>query len=438
MSSNMTRRDLLQKAAAAGLGIAASGVFTEAASARRLSPNEKLNIAAIGVGGKGASDVDSVATESIVALCDVDDAVAAGTFKKYPNARRYKDFRKMLETEKSIDAVMVATPDHTHAVASVMAMKMGKHVYCQKPLTHTVSEARVMMETARRYKVVTQMGNQGHPTYVGLVEMIQSGVIGPVHEVHCWTDRPTGWWPQGLERPKDTPPIPPTLDWDLWIGPAPYRPYNPAYHPFRWRGWWDFGTGALGDMACHIMDGAFWSLGLTYPISVEAEGEPRLPESGPNWSIVHYEFPARGNMPPVKLTWYDGGKLPSSELLEGVKLPKGSNGSLFVGEKGKLYVEHGGTPKRVSDGKLLDVEAPKPYLPRVADHYQQWVHACKTGGPTGSNFNYAAPMTESVLLGNVAFRAGEKIYYDARRVRAINNAEADKYIQHHYRKGWSL
>ncbi|MGQ9525829.1 MAG: Gfo/Idh/MocA family protein [Armatimonadota bacterium] len=438
MTDSLTRRELLERAAIAGATVAVGGFrLAEAGPApKRKSPNEKLNIAGIGVGGMGANDINAVSTENIVALCDVDDAYAAKTFQRYPKAKKYHDFREMLEKEKSIDAVVISTPDHVHAVATAMAIKLGKHVYCQKPLTRTVSEARAITELARKYKVTTQMGNQGHPSYVRLVELIQSNVIGPVTEVHVWTDRPI--WPQGLSRPAETPPVPPTLKWDLWLGPIKERPYHPAYHPFAWRGWWDFGTGALGDMACHLMDGAFWALKLKYPTTVEAEGEPRLPESGPLWSIVRYEFPRRGDMPPVRLTWYDGGKLPSADLLEGVQLPKGSNGSLFIGEKGKILVEHGAPPRLLPESKFADVKLPDPYLPRVDDHYQEWVRACKTGGPTGSNFDYAGPMTEAILLGNVAFRVGQKITYDARRMKAVNCPEADRYINHEYRKGWSL
>jgi predicted dehydrogenase len=437
MTDTFNRREFLRKSAGAGAALAVSDLIVHPAEAktRSRSPNEKLNIAVIGIGGKGASDTDEVSGENIYALCDVDDAYAAKTFNKYPKAKRYRDYREMLDKEDAnIDAVLVATPDHHHAFASVMAMKRGKHVYCQKPLTHSVYEARFMMETARKAKVATQMGNQGHPSYVRLVELIQSGAIGPVHEVHVWTDRPI--WPQGLQRPTDTPPVPPTLDWDLWLGPAPERPYNPAYLPFVWRGWWDFGTGALGDMACHLMDGAFWSLKLRYPTTVYAEGEPLLPESGPKWMIVHYEFPKRGDLPPVKLTWYDGGKRPPEDLFEGKPFP--SNGSLFIGSKGKILIEHGGPAQLLPEKDFAGFKGPDPYLPRVENHYRQWVDACKNGGVTGSNFDYAAPMTESVLLGIVAFRAGEKIEWDSRNLRARNTKKADPFVKREYRSGWSL
>ncbi|MFB0524236.1 MAG: Gfo/Idh/MocA family protein, partial [Phycisphaerae bacterium] len=285
----------------------------------RNPPSEKLNIAGIGVGGRGSNDLEALSSENIVALCDVDADRAKATFKKYPRAKRYKDFRKMLEKEdKNIDAVVIATPDHVHAVAAIMAMKMGKHIYCEKPMAHTIYEAREMTRVARETGVVTQMGNQGHGgeglrlTY----EFIHDGAIGKVHEVHVWSDRaglrPNGtiWWPQGVDRPKDTPSVPQSLDWDLWLGPAPWRPYHSAYVPFAWRGWFDFGCGALGDMAVHNADPAFFCLDLDAPTAVEAESSPVNNETFPKWSIITYYFPAKGSRPPVKLVWYDGGKLP--------------------------------------------------------------------------------------------------------------------------------
>mgnify|MGYP001568324802 CR=1 FL=1 len=304
---SLNRRRFLQHSIAATGALA----FPFVASRNVLGANERLNIAGIGVGGKGASDVSNVDQENLVALCDVDDANAAGSFKKYPAAKRYKDYRVMLEKEgKGIDAVTVSTPDHTHAPAAIAAMKMGKHVYCQKPLTHTVYEAREMARVAREHKVATQMGNQGHsnPETRRLVELIQGGVLGKVREAHIWTDRPI--WPQGTDRPAETPDVPATLDWDLWLGVAPWRPYHKAYVPFAWRGFWDFGTGALGDMACHNMDIAFFALGLRDPLSVEAQSSGVNNETAPKWSIIHYEFPAHADQPAVKMVWYDGGKKP--------------------------------------------------------------------------------------------------------------------------------
>ena len=440
MSNHLSRRDLIQRAGlAAGLG-ALGGVFSGRAAAESTSPNEKLNIGCIAVGGQGGGDMNAVSSENIVAICDVDEQRLNAAAQKHPSARKYVDFRKMLEECKEIEAVTVSTPDHNHAAASLMAMKLGKHVYCQKPLTHNIHEARLMRDVARKQKVVTQMGTQGHsfPSHARLVELIQSDAIGPVTEVHVWTDRPAGWWPQGVDRPVETVPAPSHLHWDLWLGPAPERPYNPAYAPFKWRGWWDFGTGALGDMACHLMDPAFWALKLEYPTSVEAEGEPRKPETAPLWSVIRYEFPRRGKLPAVKLTWYDGGKLPSTDVLEGITLPKGSNGSLFIGSEGKLVVEHGQEPQLLPEAKYAGYKGPEPFIPRSPGHYLQWIQACKTGGPTGSNFDYASVLTESVLLGNVAFRVGRKIEWDAKRMRARNAPEAAQYLRRDYRRGWSL
>src|SRR5437867_4146526 len=309
-SHPLTRRQFVRHTAVAFGALS----FPFVATPNVLGANNRLNIAGIGVGGKGASDIENVDNENIYALCDVDEVNAAGSFRKYPQAKRFKDFRVMLEKEgKHIDAVTVSTPDHMHAPAALTAMKLGKHVYCQKPLTHTVHEARLMAETARKHKVATQMGNQGHcnPDTRRLVELIQAGVLGKVSEVHVWTDRPANWWPQGIDRPKDTPPAPPTLNWDLWLGVAPWRPYHPAYVPFKWRGFWDFGTGAIGDMGIHNFDTAYWALNLGLPTSVEVKSSsPLLKETAPLWSIIELNFPARDNLPPVRMTFYDGGKQP--------------------------------------------------------------------------------------------------------------------------------
>jgi predicted dehydrogenase len=282
------------------------------------------------------------------------------------------------------------------------------------------------------------MGNQGQSNDGArrTVELIQSGAIGPVREVHAWTDRPI--WPQGIDRPSDTPPVPPDIHWDLWLGPAPERPYNPAYLPFKWRGWWDFGTGALGDMACHVLDVAFWSLKLGAPATVEAEGPPAHPESAPKWMIVHYEFLARGELPPVRLTWYDGGKRPPAELFEGEKAE--DNGSLLIGDKGTLYLPdaYGESHKLLPAAKFADFKAPEPSLPSSPGHHAEWIAACKTGSATGSNFAYAAALTEMVLLGNVAYRAGKKLEWDSAGIKARNCPEAEPLIRGEYRHGWSL
>src|SRR5438445_2738897 len=343
----LTRRQFVKRSAIATAALAIP--FVARQNVR--GAHGRLSIDGIGVGGKGASEVANVDNENIYALCDVDEDNAAGSFRKYEQAKRFKDFRVMLEKEgRHIDAVTVSTPDHMHAPVALMAMKMGKHVYCQKPLTHTVYEARLMAETARQHKVATQMGNQGHcnPDTRRLVELIQSGVLGKVNAIHVWTDRPANWWPQGIERPTETPPVPPTLDWDLWLGVAPWRPYNPAYVPFKWRGFWDFGTGALGDMACHCMDLAFFSLKLGGPASVEAQSSGVNEESAPLWSIIAYEFPGDGARSPVKMTWYDGGKSPSPELVKDTELS--SNGIILIGDKDTLYVPHYGRPGKFLSG----------------------------------------------------------------------------------------
>lgn len=356
----------------------------------------------------------------------------------------------MLEKQKDIDAVVIATPDHTHAVIAMMAMKMGKHVYCQKPLTRTVYEARMLTEAARKYKVATQMGNQGH-SGEGLrlvCEWIWDGAIGPVREVHAWTDRPI--WPQGIPRPEDTPPVPATLDWDLWLGPAPKRTYHPAYHPFRWRGWWDFGTGALGDMACHIVDPIFSALKLKYPSSIEAScstsdesWDKDKFESFPVASIVHYNFPACEDMPAVKLHWYDGGLKPQRpEELEGSRKLGGS--VIFVGDKGKMISgEYGGSPRIIPEEKMREYKRPPKTLERIPGgsdgHEGDWVRACKTGKPACSNFNYSGPMSEAVVLGNLAIRLpDQKLDWDGEKMEITNLPEANKYINEPYRDGWNL
>ncbi len=413
-------------------------------------PSDKLNIAAIGIGGQGAWDLENLESENIVALCDVDSEYAAKTLKRYPKAKKYRDYRVMLEKEKNIDAVLVATPDHSHAIISMHALKMKKHLYCEKPLTHTVYEARKIAEAAREVKVATQMGNQGM-AFEGnrlINEWIWDGAIGPVNEVHVWSDRPTRlgtkelWWPQAFERPLDEPKIPPTLDWDLWLGPAPYRPYHPAYVPFLWRGWWDFGEGGLGDMGIHNIAPAFSALKLGAPTSVHASSTSIYEETFPWASVVHYEFPARGDMPPVKLHWYDGGILPERpvELEDGRHLPR-EDGLLFVGEKGKMLVWGWGgeTPRLIPEARMHSYELPPKTLPRSIGHHQEWIEACKKGKPTRSNFDFAGPLTEAVLLGLISIRlGGKKLYWDSENLLVTNIAEANDYLRYQYREGWSL
>jgi predicted dehydrogenase len=405
-------------------------------------PSEKLNIAGIGVGGRGASDIGGVSSENIVALCDVDEKQAGETFSKYTKARRYQDFRVMLEKEeKNIDAVVVGAPDHIHAPASMMAIKMGKHVYVEKPMTHSIYEARMLTEAARKYKVATQMGNQGHSGEGCrlICEWIWDGAIGPVREVHCWTNRPI--WPQGMDRPEEVHEIPSSLNWDLWLGPAPARPFNKAYQPFKWRGWWDFGTGALGDMACHIMDPAVWALKLDNPTSVKAVSTNVNSETAPLASVIDYEFPARGDMPPVKMTWYDGDIRPTDppELEQGRRMGSRNGGVLFVGDKGKLVCGcYGKGPRIIPETKMMEYKKPEKTIPRVEDHHQDWIQACKGGTPACSNFDVSGPLTEIVLLGNLAVRTGRRIEWDGANINCTNYPEANNFVRREYREGWTL
>jgi predicted dehydrogenase len=415
--------------------------------------SERLNIAAIGSGGMGGGNINACSRENIVALCDVDDQRAAGTFKKHPKATKYRDFRQMLDKEhKNIDAVIVATPDHTHGVAAMACIKRGKHVFCQKPLAHSIYEVRQLTEAAREHKVQTQMGNQGHSSDAIrlLYEWIQDGAIGPVRQVYAWSDRPVGGDPWSdfpvMARPKETPPVPGTLDWDLWLGPAQHRPYHPIYCPLTWRGWLDFGTGALGDMGCHILDPAFWALNLGSPTHVEAVNTHCKPEveaeTYPLACIVRYEFPARGDMPPVKLTWFDGRLLPPrpKELEPGRKLP--SNGALLIGDKGTImHGSHGaGGVRIIPEKKMKAYERPPKTLPRVkGGHEGDWLRACKDGKPASSSFEYGGPLTEMVLLGVLAIRLrNTPLEWDPVNMKVTNNDEADQLIKPPFREGWAL
>ena len=436
----VTRRRFLYTTSAVAGGLLLPGHLAQAAPRpRRVSPNEKLNIAAIGAGGQGTTDTDGCAGENIVALCDVDSKILNARGAKYPKARLFRDYRNMLEGMKEIDAVIVSTPDHHHAFAAVMAMKLGKHVYCQKPIAHSVWEARLMREVAAKTRVVTQMGNQGHSydSTRRIVELVQGGVLGDVREVHVWTDRPI--WPQGIERPKVSSAAPDHLHWDLWLGPAPERPYHADYAPFKWRGWWDFGTGAPGDMGCHNCDAAYWALKLDAPLTVEAESSGVKAETAPKWSIVRSTFPARGKMPPVTLTWYDGGKMPGRDLVDGAELPK--NGTIIIGSKGKIAFRDWNPNgfRLLPEETFKGFNGPEPTIQRAPDGpYREWIEACKGGPKCLSNFDYAGRLTEFVLLGNVALRAGKKIEWDAKKLRARNCPEADQYIRREYRKGWTL
>jgi len=417
--------------------------------AGNIAPSEKLNIAGIGVGGMGKSNMIQLESENIVALCDVDHEYAAETFKRYPKAKVYTDFRKMLDKQKDIDAVMIATPDHTHAVIAAEAMRRKKHVYCQKPLTHDVYESRMLAKMAKETGVTTQMGIQGHSMEGGrlICEWIWDGAIGKVTEVDAWCSLsyyPFGheWWSsKWSRRPKETPPVPATLDWDLWLGPAPERPYHPAYHPGVWRCWWDFGCGMMGDRGAHTLDPVFWALKLGHPTSVEATSLDLNPDTHPVASIVTYQFPARGDLPPVKLTWYDGLRPPRpAELEDGRQMGNVEGGSLFKGSEGKLVAGvYGEDPRLIPESRMKAYKTPEKTIPRVeGSHEQDWIRACKSGGRAGADFEYSGLLTEVCLLGNVARRVDARIEWDAENMKVTNLPEANKYIRTQYREGWSL
>lgn len=466
----ITRRHFIFLSTLAAGGVALSSCARP--RPRRISPNEKLNIGVVGAAGKGASDTDHCASENIVALCDVDEAHAAGQIKKYPKARFYRDWRKMLEQEKSLDAVIVSTPDHLHGIVAATAIRMGKHVYCQKPLTQTVYEARLLRRLAREYGVVTQMGNQGSAED-GLrraVECIQAGLIGQVREVHVWSNRPI--WPQGMDRPPGEDPVPPTLDWDLWLGPAPWRPYKrDVYHPFNWRGWQDFGTGALGDMACHTANMPFRALKLGYPTEVEAWSSGMNKESFPLKSRIRFQFPAREGLAPVTFWWYDGGNplpnnpyrhdgnnKPPREITADVEAMMGTvpgSGCILVGDKGVLFSpdDYGARffvklkgEKEMVDGRNHEAVKAIPQtiernpFPGDADKRQhlEWIAACKDGKRCYSDFEIAAYLTEIILLGCVALQVGKRLAWDGPNMRAKNAPEAAQYIKRQYRKGWEI
>jgi len=406
---------------------------------RLLDPAAKMNIACVGCGGKGTSDIVSVSSENIVGLCDVDPGQAQKIFQQFPDAPKFKDYRAMLrELDHRIDAVTISTPDHMHFPIGMLAISLGKHVFIQKPLTHTVGEARELLHAARRHRVVTQMGNQGHAGEgVRLLrEWVQAGVIGDVREVHIWTSkmRIGSYKSDRKIRPDSGEVIPANLDWDLWLGTAQRRPYSNEYHPRKWRSWWEFGGGALGDIGCHTMDAAFFALDLGAPPTVRAETAPFNDETYPDWSVITYEFPARGSLPPVKLTWYDGGKMPERPReLESTRVLEPENGYILVGDKGVIYdpSEKCSSPRLIPEERMRSTKFPAKTIRRVpnGDLFQEWIAACK-GGPTpGSNFEYAATLTEMVLLGNVAIRArGKKLEWDSLRMRIPNAPALERHL----------
>lgn len=418
--------------------------------ANHTPPSEKLNIAGIGIGGMGGGNVNNCQHENIFALCDVDFANAAHIFNKYPNAKRYKDFRVMLEKEPDIDAVIIGTPDHTHATISMAAMKAGKHVFCQKPLTQNVHEARVLTQAAKSTGVVTQMGIQRHSD-IGprlICEWVADGALGTVDEVVAWSSLsyyPWGhayWSSSHSTRPVETPPVPDSLDWDLWLGPAPVRPYHRCYHPGSWRSWWDFGTGMLGDRGIHTLDSVFWSLKLGQPTSVQATSVGSTSEIHPIASIITYEFISHLTNKPVKVTWYDGLTPPRPDDLEPGRRFGGSEGGiLMIGDKAKLMSNYTATsPRLIPETKMKAYKQPEPSIPRITcSHEQDWINAIKNGTKAGADFDYSGPLTEAVLLGNIAKKFPDRILkYDAKNMKITNDEEANKHISRQYRDGWTL
>jgi predicted dehydrogenase len=417
------------------------------------APSDTLNIGCVGVGGKGTSDIWACSTENIVALCDADDEQMARFMTqkdnkpeyqpKYDRAAKHRDFRKMLEKEK-LDAITVSTPDHTHAVIAMTAMKMGKHVFVQKPLTHTIKEARLLAQEAKKRNLVTQMGNQGHSKEGArlICEWIWDGAIGDVREVHVWTNRPI--WPQGIDAPKEIPSVPPTLDWDVWLGPAPWRPYHPAYLPFNWRGWWDYGTGAVGDMGAHLIDQPFWALKLGAPATVQASSTKYTKDSYPLAEVITYEFPARGKMPPARMIWYDGGLMPPrpAVLDEGRMMGDDDGGCLFVGAKGMIMCStYGENPRILPEQLMRDYKRPEKTIPRSPGIMEEWIAAIKAGKKSTTDFDYSGSLTETMLLGNVAIRmkdAKAVLQWDAVNMQVTNLPEANQFIHKEYRAGWSL
>lgn len=430
MKNQFTRRQFIARTS-----LAATGVFfigkASSFGRNKISPNDKLNIGQIGTANRAGTDLHEVSSQNIVALCDIDDNYLTNAKKGYPGATAYNDFRKLLE-QKDIDAVVIGTPDHTHAVATVAALQSGRHVYCEKPLTHTISEARIVAQMTKKYNRVTQMGNQIHASnnYRRVVEAIQSGVIGNVREVHVWVDAVYG----NIGKP-DPAPVPPQLHYDLWVGPVAHRPYSPKYHPKDWRSFWAFGGGTMSDFCCHHIDLSHWALDLRYPTSVEAEGPPVDEIEVPVWLIAKFTYPARGTKPPVTLHWYQGGKRPP--FPECSPESWADNGTLFIGDKGKLQSSYG-THRLLPEKDFVGFVPPAPFIPNSIGHHAEWIEACKTGGSTTCNFDYAGALTEAGLLGNVAYRVGKKIEWDPKTLRAKNCPEADQFIQHNYRKGWKI
>ena len=440
-----TRRQFLRcSAAAAALGFSAPAVL------RGRNLNEKLDIAVIGSGGRGASNMRSVESQNIVAVCDVNENNLGFAAQRHPTAQKFIDFRRLYDQVKKFDAVVVSTCEHTHAFATLPALQMGKHVYCEKPLTYNIEESRLIRETANKAGVATQMGTQIHAgdNYRRVVELVQTGAVGDISEVHVWVGRAWGWQPSKAEaekyrdivfaqqRPTKADPIPTGLNWDLWLGPAPKRAFNNVYFPGpKWYRWWDFGNGTMSDLGSHWIDLPFWALKLKAPLTVEADGPTPNAEIAPASMMARYEYGPREDMPAVTLSWYQGTYKP--KILQEQGLPQWGSGVLFVGSKGMLLADYGKhtlLPEKQFEG----FERPKPFIPKSIGHHAEWVHACKTGDPTTCNFEYAGWLTEANHLGNVAYRAGQKLEWNARKMKATNCPEADRFIRRSYRDGWKL
>lgn len=455
MSGRFNRRRFVRNTALAAAGLVVPCEVVRAQQGK-LPPSERLNIAAVGLGARGSENLKKCSGSNIVALCDVDWPLVATTLQQYPKARQYRDYRRMLDESRDLDAVVISTPDHTHAVVAAAAMKCGKHVYVEAPLAHSIGECRKLADIARAEGVTTQLGNERHSGR-GIrkaVEMIWGGGLGPIREVHCWTNRPQ--WPQGMDRKPRAARAHAGLDWDLWLGPAPPCACHEAYHPYRWRGWLDFGTGALGAMGCHLLDVAFWGLRLdqAQSVHVQADSIGISDVSFPVASTVSYEFPARGELPPVTVRWYDGGRQPPPPSALPVGREIGSNGTIFVGEKHTMIfgpTVFGTNPGQVGPRTLPEFEEVKPVrsyqrIPVVEEHdwakgdrhIQEWISACKAGTQPCANFEYASALTEFVLLGNVALQAGQPVSWDRRAMASVSDAADNQFIRRVYRAGWSL
>ena len=430
--SNSTRRDFL-KSTTAGAAAISAGVFTGGALAQSRSANEKLNIGCIGTANQARFSIGNIGSENIVAVCDIDSTYLGRAKKDFPAARTYVDYRELIETEgDKIDAVTVAIADHNHAPATIRAIRAGKHVYCEKPLTHSVHEARLIAEASIKHGVATQMGTQIHAgdNYRRVVEIVQAGVLGDVTEAHVWVGK--GWG--GGERPADGQEAPKNLNWDLWLGPAPVRDFAAGrYHPAQWRKWWAFGQGTLGDMGCHYMDLPFWALKLRHPTHCEAEGPAVHEETCPLGLTVRYKFPERDGLKPVNLTWYDGNMIPRE--VAGQRVP--GSGVMFVGSEGTMFADYG-SYKLFPREKFADFKPPAQTIPKSIGHHAEWIKACKEGTPTTCNFDYSGALTETVLLGNVAYRTGKALEWDGKNLEATNVEEAASLIRKEYRPGWEV